>query len=174
MFAWLLVCCVGLCLFRIGKARFQSTGLRPCFDFFEVSSEALEKVSAFALEVFQFSFFAGDLAVEAGEDIGFVDEDVVDVWGDFVVCGLGVDGGEFDFARVVVGEVTDGDGREVVEGVDGNDDTVVAGVRAAVGFDEHFDFVTDAVLRDLLGGAKVDFELGSVDFDNAGVGHVGG
>lgn len=140
---------------------------------FEVSSEALEEIGAFAIEIFQLGLFAGDFSIEASQDVGFVDENVVSAWGDFDVGGLGVDCGEFELAGIVVCNIANGDSGELVEAIEGDDYTVIGSVTGAVAFDEDFDFVSYTVLCDLLSSAKVDFEFNSVDFDDAGVGHSG-
>lgn len=140
---------------------------------FEVSSEALEEVGAFTIEVFQLGFFAGDFSIEASQDVGFVDENVVSAGGDFDFGGLGVDCGEFELTGIVVCDVTNGDSGELVEAIESDDYTVVGGVTVAVAFDKDFDFVAHTVLCDLFSRAEVDLEFGAVDFNDAGVGHSG-
>jgi len=140
---------------------------------FEVSSEALEEVGAFTIEVFQLGFFAGDFSIEASQDVGFVDENVVSAGGDFDFGGLGVDCGEFELTGIVVCDVTNGDSGELVEAIESDDYTVVGGVTVAVAFDKDFDFVAHTILCDLFSRAEVDLEFGAVDFNDAGVGHSG-
>lgn len=122
------------------------------------------------VEVFDLGFELDDLAVNAGDDVGFRYLDVISAWGDFSFGGLRVDGGEFERAVVVVADVADGYGRKVVECVNGNNYSGEGVVFVAVGFDKDLHSVADTELSDLLGRAEVDFKFDSVDFNDAGVG----
>jgi len=129
-----------------------------------------DEVVFLSVEVFDLSFEFENLAVNAGNDISFGDLNVICAWGDFSFGGLGVDCGEVECAVVAVTDIADGDGGKVVECVDGDNHSWEGVVFGAVGFDEDFDSVTDSELGDLFSRAEVDFELCSVDFNDAGVG----
>ncbi len=129
-----------------------------------------DEVVFLRVEVFYLSFEFDDFAVNAGDDVGFRDLNVISARSDFSFGGLGVDCGELECAVVVVTDVADGDGGKVVECVDGDDYSREGVIFAAVGFDEDLDAVTYTKLGDLFSRAEVDFEFCSVDFNNAGVG----
>lgn len=94
-----------------------------------------DEVVFLRVEIFDLSFEFDDFAVNAGDDIGFRDLNVISAWSDFSFSGLGVDCGELERAVVVVADVADGDRGKVVEGVNGYNYSRERVVFGAVGFD---------------------------------------
>jgi len=129
-----------------------------------------EEVVFLCVEVFDLSFEPDDFTINAGDNIGFGDLDIIRARSDFSFGGLRVDCDELKRAIVIVTNVTDGDGGKVVERVNGDDYSGEGVIFAAVGFDENLDTIPDTKLGDLFSLAEVDFEFCSVDFNNAGVG----
>ena len=88
---------------------------------FKVGLEFGEEVVFLCVEVFDLSFELDDFTINAGDNVGFGDLNVIRARSDFSFSGLGVDCGELECAVVVVADVADGDGGKVVERVDGDD-----------------------------------------------------
>ena len=94
-----------------------------------------DEVVFLRVEVFYLSFEFENLAVNAGDDVGFGDLNVICARSDFSFGGLRVDCDEIKRAIVIVTNVTDGDGRQVVECVDGYNYSREGVIFGSVGFD---------------------------------------